>query len=63
MPQLAKILAAQHGFRTTALFPVNRATVEIVPMTMDNIPGLELLANASLMVIFTRLLELPDEQM
>jgi type 1 glutamine amidotransferase len=45
------------------LLPINRATGEIDPMTMDNIPGLELLAKADLMVIFTRFLELPDEQM
>jgi hypothetical protein len=63
MPQLARILAAQHGFRTTVLLPLNRATGEIDPMTMDNIPGLENLAKADLMVMFTRFLELPDEQM
>jgi hypothetical protein len=63
MPQLAKILATQHGFRTTVLLPINRTTGEIDPMTMDNIPGLENLAKADLMVIFTRFLELPDEQM
>jgi type 1 glutamine amidotransferase len=63
MPQYAKIMAARHGFKTTVLFPINRATGEIDPMTMDNIPGLEQLATADLMVIFTRFLELPDEQM
>lgn len=63
MPQLAKILATQHGFRVTVLLPLNRATGEIDPMTMDNIPGLENLAKADLMVMFTRFLELPDEQM
>jgi type 1 glutamine amidotransferase len=63
MPQLALILARQHGFRTTVLFPIHRETGEIDPMTMDNIPGLAQLARADLMVIFTRFLELPDEQM
>jgi Trehalose utilisation len=63
MPQLARILATQQGFKTTVLLPINRATGEIDPMTMDNIPGLDLLAKADLMVIFTRFLELPDEQM
>ncbi len=63
MPQLARILAARHGFRTTVLLPINRATGEIDPMTMDNVPGLELLDKADLMVIFTRFLELPDAQM
>ncbi len=63
MPQLARILATQHGFRTTVLLPINRTTGEIDPMTLDNIPGLENLAKADLMVLFTRFLELPDEQM
>ncbi len=63
MPQYAKIMAAHHGFKATVLFPINRANGEIDPMTMDNIPGLEQLATADLMVIFTRFLELPDEQM
>lgn len=63
MPQLARILARHHGFKTTVLLPIHRVTGEIDPMTMDNIPGLEALAGADLMVIFTRFLELPDEQM
>lgn len=63
MPQLARILATQHGFRTTVLLPIDRVTGEIDPMTLDNIPGLEILAQADLLVMFTRFLELPDEQM
>lgn len=63
MPQMAKILAAHHGFKCTVLFPINKETGEIDPKTMDNIPGLEALKTADLMVIFTRFRELPDEQM
>jgi Trehalose utilisation len=63
MPQLAKILAVRHGFRCTVLFAINRETGEIDPQTVDNIPGLEALAAADLMVLFTRFRELPDEQM
>src|SRR4030042_1767121 len=63
MPMLAKILAVHHGFKCTALFAVNKETGEIDPGTLDNIPGLEALETADLMVIFTRFRELPDEQM
>ena len=63
MPQLAKILAARHGFKCTLLFAINPDTGEIDPNTLDNIPGLENLKTADLMVIFTRFRELPDEQM
>jgi len=63
MPMLAKILAVHHGFKCTALFAVNKETGEIDPGTLDNIPGLEALETADLMVIFTRFRELPDDQM
>ena len=63
MPQLAKILAVRHGFRCTVLFAINKQTGEIDPQTLDNIPGLEALKTADLMVMFLRFRELPDEQM
>ncbi len=63
MPCLAKILAVRHGFRCTVLFAINRTTGEIDPETLDNIPGLDALRSADLMVLFTRFRELPDEQM
>jgi type 1 glutamine amidotransferase len=63
MPMLAKILAAHHGFKCTVLFAINKETGEIDPQTVDNIPGLEALKTADLMVLFTRFRELPDEQM
>ncbi len=63
MPQIARILARHHGFRCTVLFAVNRETGEIDPETLDNIPGLEALEKADLMVIFTRFRDLPDDQM
>lgn len=63
MPQLAKILAERHGFRCTVLFAVNKETGDIDPVTPDNIPGLDKLAGADLMVMFLRFRELPDEQM
>jgi len=63
MPQLAKILALHHGFKCTVLFAINKETGEIDPETVDNIPGLEALKTADLMVMFLRFRELPDEQM
>jgi Trehalose utilisation len=63
MPQLAKILAVHHGFKCTVLFAINKQSGEIDPVTVDNIPGLEALKTADLMVLFTRFRELPDEQM
>ena len=63
LPAMAKILAAHHGFKTTVLFAINPETGEIDPNYQTNIPGLEHLESADLMVIFTRFRELPDEQM
>lgn len=63
LPVLAKILAKHHGFETTVLFAVDPQTGEVDPEHQTNIPGLENLESADLMVIFTRFRELPDEQM
>jgi hypothetical protein len=63
LPQLAKILATHHGFRCTVLFAIDRKDGTINPNQDDNIPGLEALQTADLMVIFTRFRNLPDEQM
>ena len=60
---LARILAGRHGFKCTVLFAVDKQTDEIDPNTLDNIPGLEALAGADLMVVCTRFRQLPDEQM
>jgi type 1 glutamine amidotransferase len=62
IPALARILA-RRGFQCTVLYSTNRQTGEIDPSTIDNIPGLEALRRADLMVMFMRWLELPDEQM
>ncbi|WP_164103156.1 ThuA domain-containing protein [Candidatus Laterigemmans baculatus] len=63
LPQLGKILAERHGFRCTVLFAIDPKTGEISPETSDNIPGLEALADADLMIIATRFRNLPDAQM
>lgn len=63
MPALAKILAAHHGFKCTVLFAISKSDGTIDPCTLDNIPGLEALDTADLMVMFLRFRELPDDQM
>ena len=62
IPQLAKILAVHHGCKCTVLFAVDPKTGFIDPAA-QNIPGLEALDSADLLVIFARFRELPDEQM
>ena len=63
MPAMAKILAQRHGFKCTVLFSINPATGEIDPKVNDNIPGLDALRTADLLVVFTRFRHLPEEQM
>ncbi len=62
LPQLAKILSKHHGFKCTVLFAVDKdGTID--PNTNNNIPGLESLRTADLMIIATRFRNLPDDQM
>jgi type 1 glutamine amidotransferase len=63
MPMLAAILSKHHGFECTVLFAIDPETGEIDPNASGNIPGLEVLEEADLMVMFTRFRELPDEDM
>jgi hypothetical protein len=63
LPQLARILARHHGFTCTVLFAIDPTDGTINPNRNDNIPGLEALDKADLLVIFTRFRKLPDEQM
>jgi hypothetical protein len=62
-PMLAKILSQKHGFKCTVLFAIDKETGCINPYQLDNIPGLETLATADLMVLATRLRKLPDDQL
>ncbi len=63
MPQLAKILSKHHGFRCTVLFAIDPETGDIDPEQSDNIPGLEALDTADLMIMSLRFRSLPDDQM
>jgi type 1 glutamine amidotransferase len=62
LPMLGKILSEHHGFKCTVLFAIGEdGTID--PNARTNIPGLEALDDADMMVIATRMRELPDEQM
>ena len=63
LPMMAKILAERHGFKCTVLFALDPNTTNINPDNQTNIPGLEHLKTADLMVMLLRFRELPDEQM
>jgi type 1 glutamine amidotransferase len=62
-PLLARILSERHGFRATLCFATNPETGVIAQSEKTNIPGLEALRKADLMVVFTRFRALKDEQM
>ncbi|MBX9677493.1 MAG: ThuA domain-containing protein [Gemmataceae bacterium] len=61
MPQFGKILAKHHGFKCTVLFAIDKDGA--INPNVSNIPGLEALKSADLMIIFTRFRNLPDDQM
>lgn len=61
IPQLAKILAERQGFKCTVLFTLDKDGT-INPLVND-VPGLDALKTADLFVVFTRFLNLPDDQM
>jgi type 1 glutamine amidotransferase len=63
LPQLGKILSKHHGFKCTVLFAVDPKTGLINPNINNNIPGLEALKTADLVIVFTRFRNLPDDQM
>ena len=64
LPQLARILSKHHGFDCTVLFAQDPQKPGIVdPNYTQNIPGLEALEDADLLVLFTRFRDLPDVQM
>lgn len=71
MPMMAKLLAKHHGFHCTVLFSLNQDN-EVDPTqkirwedksVMHNIPGLEYLEKCDLMILFSRLITLPPEQL
>lgn len=71
LPMLAKVLAPYHGFDCTVLFSLNdKGEVDPTLKTRyedktvtHNIPGLEHLAKADLLIVFNRLISLPEKQL
>ena len=63
MSMFAKILSQHHGFKCTVLFAIDPKTGTINANRANHIPGLALLQDADLMVIFARFRELPDSDM
>ena len=63
MPMMAKILALRHGFKCTVLFAIDPDTGAINPEEQTNIPGMEYLGSADLVILFIRFRELPDADM
>src|SRR5438309_1575560 len=63
LPMLAKILAIRHGFKCTVCFSVNPTDGTIDPNTKNNMPGIEALATADMVVMLLRFRELPDDKM
>ena len=63
MPMLAKILAIRHGFKCTVLFALDPRDGTIDPNNSANLPGLESLKSADMMVIFARFREPSDREM
>lgn len=63
LPQLARILAAHHGFNCRVLFALDPGTERIDPNNRQNIPGIESVKSADLLIVFTRWRDLPDKDL
>ncbi|MDQ8180614.1 PVC-type heme-binding CxxCH protein [Pelagicoccus sp. SDUM812005] len=62
-PMLAKLLSQRHGFHCTVLFAIEPGTDIINPNHTRNIPHLESLYEADLLILATRWRTLPGEQL
>jgi hypothetical protein len=63
LPVLAKILSEQHGMDCIVSFSINPENNSVDPNYHFNNPGLENLADADAMILFTRFREWPTDQM
>ncbi|MEZ6036122.1 MAG: ThuA domain-containing protein [Planctomycetota bacterium] len=70
LPMLARLLSTRHGFHCTVLFTLKDGKVDPTqktrpddPQMFHELPGLEHLASADLLVLFTRFLTLHDEDL
>ncbi len=62
LPMLARLLE-RGRFRCTTLFSIDPSTGHVDPDQQGHLPGLEVLAEADLLILFTRFRRLPDAQM
>lgn len=62
-PMLGKILAKRFGFKATVLFPINPEGGYVDPNYSSNIPGMDAIKNADLVIVGTRFRKLPDAQL
>jgi hypothetical protein len=63
LPQLAKILSKHHGFDCVVTFSVDPNTGMINPNLHTNMPGVQALESADLMILLTRFRDPPPDQM
>jgi hypothetical protein len=63
LPMLGKILSQRHGFTCTVLFSIDPENGYIDPNNQKNLPGLEALNDADLMIVATRFRTPSEEQM
>lgn len=61
MPMLARILKNRYRFQVSVVYAITEGVID--PNRRDNIPGLEILDDADMMVMFTRFRKLPDHQL
>lgn len=63
LPMLGKILSQRHGFTCTVLFSIDPEKGYIDPNNQQNIPGLDALNDADLMIVATRFRTPSEEDM
>lgn len=63
LPMLGEVLAARHGFECRVVFSVDPETGEIDPEEKANLPGLDALEQADVLILFTRFRRLSDADM
>jgi type 1 glutamine amidotransferase len=63
LPMLGEVLAARHGFACRVTFSIDPETGEIDPEEKVNLPGLDALERADVLVLFTRFRRLSDADM
>ena len=62
MPMLGKLLSQRHGFKCSVLFSQD-ADGTINPNNSTNVPGMQVLSDADLVILAFRFRELPDGEM